>query len=230
MRKKRSCQPRGFTLLELLISMSVFLLILMGIYEVFDSSHATYASGAKRVDVQQSARFAMEEMAKRIRLTGYFPENFDADTGNDKTGPIQLATNDALAVYGDLDNSGSPSMVFLFCRHASGKVLEKKSSIGDANRLTCDEDPGADHSIGDITLAQNIQELRFSYFTAPGTNVASKPIPADPVPNTYTLNPGQRQTVQTIVITLVARETVAGQPTQQYTLTSSIQLRNPTNP
>jgi prepilin-type N-terminal cleavage/methylation domain-containing protein len=224
MRQERSLQPRGFTLLEILVSMSIFLLIFLGIYEVFDTSHANYARGVRRVDVQQNARFAMEEMAKRIRLTGYFSENFDADPGNDLANPvtIQLATNNALAVYGDLDNSGPPSRVFLFCLNPDPtpprSVFRKRSLIGDANALTCST---VGTTAADITMAENVTDLRFSYFDG-NSNPIPNPVPAPP----YTLTAAQRQTVRMVVITLVATETIPGQLTSQYTLTSSIRLRN----
>jgi prepilin-type N-terminal cleavage/methylation domain-containing protein len=221
MRQERSLQPRGFTLLEILVSLSIFLLIFLGIYEVFEASQATYAKGVRRVDMQQNARFAMEEMAKRVRLAGYFSENFDADPGNDLVNPvaIQLATNNALAIYGDLDNSAPPSSrVFLFCFNPGppGSVFRKRSPIGDPNALTCST---VGTTAADITLAEDVTDLRFTYFDA-----NSNPIPT--APPTYALDAGQRQNVRMIVITLVATQTIPGQLTQQYTLTSSIRARN----
>lgn len=222
MRQERSLQPQGFTLLEILVSMSIFLLIFLGIYEVFDSSHATYARGVRRVDVQQNARFAMEEMAKRIRLTGYFSESFDADPGNDLVNPvaIQLATDTALAIYGDLDNSGPPSRVFLFCLNPDPtpprSVFRKRSLSGDANALTCST---LGTTADDITLAENVTDLRFTYFDADSNLIPT-------APPTYALTAAQRLTVRMVVIRLVATETNPGQLTQQYTLTSSIRARN----
>jgi prepilin-type N-terminal cleavage/methylation domain-containing protein len=238
MRLQQPDRQQGFTLLEVLVSTSIFLLILMGIYNVFDTSRATYASGLKKADVQQSARFAMEEMAKRVRLTGYFWENFFAVPLPSPLlqDSIRIATNNTLVVYGDLDNSGA-SNIFLFCFDAaSSSIIRKKSPAADINTVasyTCAADAGAEHGVGDIILSQNVSTLQFTYFdvnnAAIGATTGTYQLDgqaAGAVPDFGAHPPVLRRTVRTIVITLVAKEDVPQQASQQYTLTSTIRLRN----
>lgn len=236
MRQEQTHRQRGFTLLEVLVTTSIFLLILMGIYNVFDTSHATYASGLRKVDVQQNARFAMEEMVKRIRLTGYFWENYFATPLPSPLlqDPIRIATNNTLALYGDLDSNGA-SNVFLFCFDAaSGSVFRRKSlaaNINDVASYTCGTTSGV--GLGDITLAENITGLQFTYFDANnnpiGATTGSYQLDGQVsgvVPDLAGTPPVERRNVRTIVVTVAAREDVPHQVPQQYTLTSSIRLRN----
>jgi len=48
----------------------------------------------------------MDVMARQIRMAGYFPENIDADNTNDLSNSIQVATESALSIAGDLDGTG----------------------------------------------------------------------------------------------------------------------------
>jgi prepilin-type N-terminal cleavage/methylation domain-containing protein len=224
MRPPTAPRQAGFTLIELLIGLAIFLVILLAIYQVLDTNRTTYLSGARKVDVQQNARAAVDELARQLRMTGYFPENFATPPATPPlANPLQVATTTALAVYGDLDGSGASS-VFLYCLNGTS-LLRKKGAVGAAPSYTC--------STGDL-LAENITGLRFTYYDATPT-----PVP-DPPAGAYTLdNEGlnavppfastaQRGGVRTIVITLTALEgvPVPGQAAQSYTLTASVRLRN----
>jgi len=218
----------GFTLIEVLISLAIFMVVMLGIYQVFDSSFRTYNSGTRRLDAQQSARGAMDEVVRRLRMTGYFPENFTVPPplpAARLTNRIQLGTDTALAVRGDLDGSGA-SQVYLFCL-SGNNVLRVRGAAGVATSYTCS---------GTDIMAENIASLRFTYFDA--TNVQ---VPMTAVGAVNTLD-GQvtgaipsfgtttaRQSVRTILVSLTARETVPGQAPQVYTLTSTVALRNTNN-
>jgi len=224
----------GFTLIELLIAMSIFLLILLGVYQVFETNRATYMSGTRKVDIQQNARVALDEIAREIRMAGYFPENYDSNTANDLANPrpIQVAQNSGLAIFGDADGSGASS-IFLYC-FSGNTVIRKKTTVtggavtGPAAAYTCS---------GGDTLGENIATLKFTYYDGDNT-----PIPNPPT-LPYTLDAegmgsvppftstAQRGAVRIVVVTLVATEDVQGvrvpgQQAQSITLTSSVRLRN----
>jgi prepilin-type N-terminal cleavage/methylation domain-containing protein len=216
----------GFTLIELLIAMSIFLLVLLGIYQLFDTNRATYISGTRKVDVQQNARVAFDTIAREIKMAGYFPENFDSSTANDLANPqpIQVAQNNGLVVFGDADGSGASSL-FLYCLSGTN-VIRKRTAVtggavtGPAAAYTCS---------GGDALAENIATLQFTYYD--GNNAVLTPIPLDAeglgnVPNFVTTT--NRRAVRTVTITLVATESVPipGQQPQIFTLTSSVRLRN----
>ncbi len=44
---------RGFTLVEILIAISIFLIVLFAIYSSFESSRATYGAGEQRADIRR---------------------------------------------------------------------------------------------------------------------------------------------------------------------------------
>ena len=150
---KRHQSQGGFSLLETLVTVSIFLLVLFAVYTVFESSQSIYAKGEGKVDVQQSARAAMDQIAVLLRNAGYFPENFDLDPANDLINPIQIATNNALAIYGDADDTGS-SKFFLFCLEGTRvRWVSSPAAVPACN--------------GGMVLAQNVTNPNiFTYFDA----------------------------------------------------------------
>ncbi|MGH7343982.1 MAG: PilW family protein [Candidatus Rokuibacteriota bacterium] len=212
----------GFTLVELMVAMSIFLLILVGIFQVFDPSRNAYQVSERKLDVQQNARVAMDRMARQIRMAGYFPENVDANNGNDLANPVQVATESALAVAGDLDGTGA-STVFTFCRDAAGLRMVN-GALGAGASYTC--------ANGQL-MAESVTALSFAYFDS-----ANNPVPNPPT-GPFNLDAeglgaapafasvAQRSTVRRIVIMVTARENVPNQPAQTYTLASDVRLRNP---
>ena len=161
--RMRRARP-GFTLIEILISLSIFLLVLLAIYELFDTNRATYVSGQRKVDVQQNARLALDEIMREVRMAGYFPENFPTPPIPRLSNPIQVATNAALAIYGDPDGTGG-SNVFLFCLDGS-LVRRQKAAPAVLAAYTC--------SAGNI-LAENITSLRFAYLDTNNTPIPNPP-------------------------------------------------------
>jgi prepilin-type N-terminal cleavage/methylation domain-containing protein len=212
----------GFTLVELMVAMSIFLLILVGIFQVFDPSRNAYSVSERKLDVQQNARVAMDRMARQIRMTGYFPENVDNNNANDLSNPIQVATESALAVAGDLDGTGASS-VYTFCRDSSG-LRRVQGAIGAGASYTC---------ANGTLMAESVTALNFAYFDS-----ANNPVPNPPT-GPFNLDAqglggapsfvdvSQRSIVRRIVIIVTARQNVAGQPAQTYTLASDVRLRNP---
>jgi Tfp pilus assembly protein PilW len=201
-------------MIEVLVSLMIFLVVLLAIYQLFDTSHATYASGTKKQDVQQQARLAMDEIVKRVRMAGYFPENFTA-TPAALANRIRIGAETGLAVYGDMDQTAA-SKIFLFCFDGNS-IRTNTGAIGDVNAYTCNQ--------GEV-LADNITGLIFQYFDA-ANNVLAPALDGqgmNAIPDMTT--PTVRDSVRTVVVTLTARETVIHQDPQVYTLTSTVRLRN----
>ena len=212
----------GFTLVELMVAMSIFLLILVGIFQVFDPSHRAYQTSERKLDVQQNARVAMDTMARQIRMTGYFPENIDTDTANDLSNRIQAASESALAIAGDLDGSGA-SNAFTFCLDNTG-LRRVRGAIGTAASYTC--------ANGQL-LAESVTALTFAYFDSTNNPIPNPPTaPYNLDGQAFGVAPAfatttERAAVRRIVIMVTARESVPGQPAQTYTLASDVRLRNP---
>ena len=222
MRPARLRGQDGFTMVEVLVALGIFMLIVVGILQIFEPSNAANLTSQRKLSVQQNGRVAMDTIVRQIRMAGFFPENFDADNANNVANSVQIATNAALAVAGDLDGSGA-SNAFLFC-HDGTALRRIRGAIGAAASYTC--------AGGDI-LAESVTSLGFAYYdgaSAPVPNPPAAPYaldaqPAGGVPD-FT-DTTQRSSVRRVVITLTARESVPNQPAQTYTLTSDVRLRNP---
>ena len=63
----------GFTLVELMITMLLSLVVLTGIYEVFQAQQKAHATNTKVVEMQQNTRAALAIMERDIRMAGYSP-------------------------------------------------------------------------------------------------------------------------------------------------------------
>ena len=212
----------GFTLVETLTALAIFLLIVMAVLQIFDPSNVAYLSSQRKLNVQQNGRVAMDMMVRQIRMTGYFPENFDTDQTNNQANSVEIATNAALAVAGDLDGSGTSS-AFLFCLDSAGLRMVK-GTRGAAASYTC--------ANGNV-LAESVTSLSFAYYdanNAPVPNPPAAPYQLDAqalgTAPAFT-DTTQRSAVRRVVIKLTARESVPNQPAQTYTLASDVRLRNP---
>jgi type II secretory pathway component PulJ len=233
--------PRGISLIEMLVVCTIFLLVLLGIYQLFDTGQATYASGTRRADVQQNARLAMDEMVRQMRMAGYPPENFDAATGNEIANPlaVHLATDRHLALFGALGgvNGAAASRVYLYCL-IGDQLWSKEGPLGDARSYTCDTTSAVADGIFASMVAENVAELRFRYYDRTATqlvgtaagNPAVPCLDAQPVNAVPSLAVGaarvQREGIRTVVLSLDFTEAVPRQAPQQYRLTSSVRLRN----
>lgn len=212
----------GFSLLELLIGVGLFMIVLATITMALDSNHRSYVHGETKMDLQQNARMALSAIVTEIRMAGYFPENFAATPADPPVAnAIQIATDSAVAVHGDVDGSGA-SNVFLYC--LDGSTLRRgKAPDGDTSAYWC---PGTE------VLAENVTDLRLDYF-----DENNAPIPASPgasfsldgqtpgsVPDLSDLT--ERSAVRRVVITMTFMEEVPGLGPKTFSLGSEVKLRN----
>lgn len=83
---------------ELLVSLALLALTLAGLFTGLDHVQRAYAIGAARVAAQQSARIAVERLAREIRGAGVGPGAFDA---------IAVAEPARIVLRSDLDGDGT---------------------------------------------------------------------------------------------------------------------------
>ncbi len=63
---------RGLTLIEIMIAMTISLVLLAGVVQIFTSSKAAYRVNEAQSRLQENGRFALQVMAKDIRLAGFW--------------------------------------------------------------------------------------------------------------------------------------------------------------
>ena len=91
--------PSGYSVLDLLVATAAMGLVMAGLLTILRSGTATYRWGAARVEAQQSARAALERMAKELRGAGYDPTSAGI-------APIVTAEPARVAFQWDLDGDG----------------------------------------------------------------------------------------------------------------------------
>jgi len=120
---------KGFSLLELLVSIAAASVIMAAISSFYHSQLKTHVTQEELVDMQQDARAAMYMMVREIRMAGFDPLNtgasirladetqiaFDSDSDGTADGSIVDAEriyyglDNGNLVRGGWDNPGSPS-------------------------------------------------------------------------------------------------------------------------
>jgi len=91
---------KGFTLIEILVSLLIFSLAMIAIYSTFRSQHRSYYVQEQVVAMQQNIRAAMFMMEKELRMAGYDP------TGSANSGII-TATATSINFTKDLNSNGN---------------------------------------------------------------------------------------------------------------------------
>lgn len=107
-------QPRGFTLVELLIAMVVGLIILGATYAVFIAQNKELGKQEQIAVMQQNARMAMEMITREIMMAGYGANTVTRCSGTTTATitpcvGITAANADSISFSADLDDSGSPA-------------------------------------------------------------------------------------------------------------------------
>ncbi|WP_338522606.1 prepilin-type N-terminal cleavage/methylation domain-containing protein [Pseudomonas batumici] len=63
---------RGFGLIELMIAITLGLIVVLGITQIFVAAKATYLSQDRAAGMQEDARFILSKMVQEIRMVGMF--------------------------------------------------------------------------------------------------------------------------------------------------------------
>jgi prepilin-type N-terminal cleavage/methylation domain-containing protein len=144
---------RGFTLVELLVAMTLGLVVLAAILNIFASQNRTSAVQQEVAYAQQNVRAAMDLIVREIRNAGYDPE----DNG---FSAIPQATSTLIQVRIDYrgDNPGDPP----------------DGDFGDANEDVTYTIDNANHELernGTVMIKDVVPDsLQFTYFRANGSS------------------------------------------------------------
>ncbi|MGH7411452.1 MAG: PilW family protein [Candidatus Methylomirabilis sp.] len=213
LRNKRRAAP-GFSLVEMLIGSAVFVVVLLAIYMILDTSRADYAMGAARSDVQENIRVALESMARELRMAGYAPTNTpNADCAAPPCGVTAL-TASAVTFQADLDgNTQTDKVEYAF---AAPTNLTKPCDPSDATtvgRITRSAQSWAAGAWSPVTptaydVAQCVKAVTITYRDSTGAATA---VAAN---------------VRRITISIQGEENTRGHTPRTYALATDVWLRN----
>jgi type IV pilus assembly protein PilW len=188
----------GFSLVELLVAMTIGLVVLGGLYGVFTVQNKTFSKQELIVEMQQNARAAMDMMSREIRMAGYDPRNLNSDSNQTNNFFGVTVNSTQLQIKADLDGGGSidassqENIIYAF--NSANKKITRNIGAGAQ------------------TFAENVDSFTFAYLDGSGNVTSSsadvrqlrititvrtaKPDPA------YAGNGGYRTYALTSVVTL----------------------------
>ena len=110
---------KGFTLVELMISIAVGMIIMLAVYGAMEMAQRSSISVANKITTQQDVRSVLDLMAMEIRMASYNPRNATATWGTipacaqmglgapvTALKGIQLANRNTIIAAMDLDGTG----------------------------------------------------------------------------------------------------------------------------
>jgi type IV pilus assembly protein PilW len=100
----RSSRQRGFTLVELMVTLTLGLFLALGLVQVFASSNESYDALSQAAQQIENGRFAVQTLENDLRHAGYYGEfGFTATAGGALPDPCEktnlTAVRDALGFY-----------------------------------------------------------------------------------------------------------------------------------
>jgi len=99
-------RSRGFSLVELMVAMTLSLILLGGVIAIFSSSRITYETNDRMARIQESGRFALNSMVRDLRATGYTGCSIRSPLFNALNNNTSVLWNFASAMQG-FDGQGS---------------------------------------------------------------------------------------------------------------------------
>jgi len=157
----------GFTLVEVLIAMTISLVVITALYSAFTLQYKHINVQEQVAEMQQSARTAMDRMIKDIRMAGY--------------NPTQALTSPAIGII----NAAADSIQFtLDVTNAAGAGIPEGDTLdmnenitfgiysaGDIQRLGRKGTAGGNYQ----SMAEHVQSILFTYYDSTG-NILAAPV------------------------------------------------------
>lgn len=168
----RHTRNRGFSLIELMISMLLGLILIAGVGTLFAGSHRAYRSDEALARLQETVRVAFEFVSRDLRGAGYYgcfeglqapvnTLNQSSEYPYDYTQAVQGHEAQGSGWSPELPDSlgtvlAGTDVVTLRSASGAGTSLEKMPSDSAASMDTTDDNPG-DLADGDIVVISDCQ-------------------------------------------------------------------------
>ncbi|MBU4318471.1 MAG: prepilin-type N-terminal cleavage/methylation domain-containing protein [Proteobacteria bacterium] len=90
---------KGFSLVELLVAMTIFALVTTAIWSNFNSQNTIYRAQEQSAKIQQNMRASMYVMEKELRMAGYDPDSIGYGVDNIKNNILRFTYDDGSGGY-----------------------------------------------------------------------------------------------------------------------------------
>lgn len=159
-RRHPTHESRGFTLIELMVTIGILAVVLAVLTTVLFSSTRQSGRTAKRADVQGATRQAMSLITTELRQAG-------ADPSIPPVGVLAIVSGDSvnIRVRSDLNGDG----VIQTAEPSEDVTYSYVDSTGVVSR-----DPGT----GAARLISNVTDMRFTYYAVDGSVISTLPLSA----------------------------------------------------
>ncbi len=155
---KQRCNRRGLTMVELMISLSIFGIIMGVVFTFLVGARNSYQDTRERAQYQQSMRAVMSLMTREVRSTGCDPtsagfEQFGVAATNGMRCSMDLNGD------GDVTDNGPDETVSYGYNAVSGELVRFDGAIA-------------------MTILRGLDNLTFTYFDANGAVLGAVPLNA----------------------------------------------------
>jgi len=197
---------KGFTLVEILVTLAIASIVMTVVYVVYTSSLRSYTTQDVAAGVQQSIRVGIEYMAHDIRMAGFAPvkgSTFGIEEAGASKIRFTLDTIDTTLVppnyNGVINDDASERITYIFDAGNRRLIRILDEALGTESQTV---------------LLDNVTALSFRYFDE-AENDLGLPVPA--------LNLGD---IRGIDITLTLREPAGRSAPVERTITQRVLSRN----
>ncbi len=185
---------RGYTLVELMISIAVGMVVILVIYAAVNMGQRSTVNVERKVASHQDARAALELMSLEIQMASYNPQDTpniwrdpavcNVPSGNQNYRGIQVATPSAMTVEMDANGNGvigsgapNPNEIIKYIYDSANQYITRETGcLGGSQSL-----------LGDLPSSGNPRSVRvintaavpvFRYYDAQGNEIPSAGLPA----------------------------------------------------
>ena len=150
---------KGFTAVELLVSLAILSMTLGSIYSLYMSFIRTCTKEGVKINVQQGVRSSLDMMIRDIRLAGLDPTGTD-DFGMVAVTPQRIQFTADRDMDGELDDADAtdglndPDMEFMAYEYDGNSTLKMSLYKADGSLEISD------------TMVENVTDLSFAYFNS----------------------------------------------------------------
>jgi prepilin-type N-terminal cleavage/methylation domain-containing protein len=181
---------KGFTLVELMVSLAVGMLIMLAVYGAMNMAQRSTTGVTSKVATQQDTRSVLDLMAMEIRMASYNPLN-DSNTWNNTDPSLTCAPNSATApaAYKGIKSATASSIAVAMDLGASGVIGDANNEYifysydGDSTITRNVSCGGNDVILGGAGSNTNVRNAAagislFRYFDSSNTEIPSTSLPA----------------------------------------------------